>query len=106
MKILVPLVLFFLFVIAAACGGEAPKDDSANVSAEDGEKIFMQYCLLCHGADGKLGVNGAKDITVSKLTFNERVALIKNGKNIMTPFEGILSEEEMKAAAKYSMTLP
>ena len=106
MKILVPAILFFLFVIAAACGGaEKPKSDIANVSIEVGEKIFMQYCVLCHGADGKLGINGAKDITVSKLTFDERVVLITNGKLIMTPFEGILSEDEIKAAAKYSMEL-
>jgi mono/diheme cytochrome c family protein len=36
---------------------------------------------------------------------DERVALIKTGKNLMTPFEGILSDGEIAAVAAYSMTL-
>jgi cytochrome c6 len=82
-------------------------DRGSNNSGElaIGEEVFKTYCILCHGADGKLGLNGAKDITVSKLTFNERVSLIKSGKNTMTPFAGILTPEQIEGAARYSMTL-
>ena len=85
-----------------ACGGK--QTNVANAKA-DGEAIYKKYCTVCHGTDGKLGLNGSKDITVSKLTESERIEQIKNGKNTMTPFKGILSEEEMKAVAAYSMTL-
>jgi hypothetical protein len=39
------------------------------------------------------------------MPLNERIALVKTGKNLMTPFEGILTPEQMEAAAKHSMTL-
>jgi cytochrome c6 len=71
----------------------------------EGEAIFKKYCILCHGADGKLGLNGAKDITASVLTEAERITLVTNGKNTMTPFEGILTPEQIQAVVKYTYTL-
>jgi len=99
------IISFFFLALILACAGKEKAPASSSGEVVDGEKIYKKNCIICHGADGKLGVNGAKDITVSKLTFEERVAQIKAGKNTMTPFEGILTEEQMKAAATYSMTL-
>jgi mono/diheme cytochrome c family protein len=39
------------------------------------------------------------------VTEAERIVQITKGKNTMTPFEGILSPQEIKAVAAYSMTL-
>lgn len=98
------LFISFLFMgLVLAC---SPKDKTP-VAAGDmaaGQDIYKKYCVICHGADGKLGINGAKDVTVSTLTQDERVALITKGKNTMTPFEGILSADEIQAVAAYSMT--
>jgi cytochrome c6 len=96
------IITFSLALFILACAG---KDSSNNESSADGSTLYKKYCILCHGADGKLGINGAKDITTSLLTQPERIALVKSGKNTMTPFEGILSPEEMKAVVTYSMTL-
>ena len=71
----------------------------------NGKKIIEQYCILCHGDNGKMQLNGAKDITVSQLTFDLRLTLIKEGKNLMTPFGEILSDSEIADVAWYSMTL-
>jgi cytochrome c6 len=60
---------------------------------------------MCHGEDGKLGINGSKDLTKSLLTKEERVLVIKNGRNTMTPFAGILSDNEILAIADYTFTL-
>lgn len=78
---------------------------SSNQVKVKGENVYKQYCILCHGADGKKGFNQAKDLSVSTLKLNERIQLITNGKGNMTPFKGVLSKEEIRAVAKYSMTL-
>lgn len=95
------LVLALLMTILA-CG---EKKSNPYAGAADGQAIYKKYCVVCHGADGKLGLNGSKDISVSLLTEAQRIEQITNGKNTMTPFKGILSPEEIKAVAAYSMTL-
>lgn len=102
--------ILVLLVYLGACGSSDAKDASGNETASAsalaaGEKVYERYCLLCHGADGKLAVNGAKDITISQLTLAERVTLIRQGKTLMTPFEGVLSEAEIQAVAEYTMTM-
>lgn len=100
---------FVVCTIALACGGGQNSGNSqaaaGNGDAVEGKKVYERYCVLCHGADGKKEMNGAKDITISQLTFDERVALVRGGRNLMTPFEGILSEQEMADVSAYSMTL-
>lgn len=96
------MVICALVVYLGACGGDAASSGASNV---DGKAVYTKYCALCHGDDGKREANGAKDITVSQLPLKERIALIKSGKNLMTPFEGILTPDEMEAAARHSMTL-
>jgi cytochrome c6 len=96
------ITLFFLAVLIIACAG---KENNTATGKIDGEAIYKKYCILCHGVDGKLGLNGSKDITISQLTEAERIVQITKGKNTMTPYEGILSPEEIKAVAAYTMTL-
>lgn len=91
-----------LITLLIACGGKKP---NKYVEGADGEAIFKKYCVLCHGLDGRLGLNGSKDLSVSLLTEAERVIQVTKGKNTMTPYEGILSPQEIKAVAAYTMTL-
>lgn len=84
----------------AAAAPAAPE-----VSHAEGKKIFDTYCILCHGADGKLGLNGSKDLTISTLKTEERIAQVTNGKGLMTPFKEILTEAEIKAVVGYTETL-
>lgn len=111
MKLRITWLFLLIGMVWVACSENKVRNntDKASMTAttaiSEGEQIYKKYCILCHGKDGKLGLNGAKDITVSILTLEERVTLVRNGKNTMTPFEGILSEEEMKAVARYSMSL-
>lgn len=93
-------LLIYMGANGACASTEQVKGDVVN-----GKKVFEQYCILCHGDNGKMQLNGAKDITVSQLTFELRLTLIKDGKNLMTPFDGILSETEIQDVAAYSMTL-
>lgn len=99
------LVLCTIVIACNSGGSNANSTSLANGDVAEGKKVYERYCVLCHGDDGKKEMNGAKDITISQLTFDERVALIRGGRNLMTPFEGILNDKEMADVAAYSMTL-
>jgi len=98
------IMSIILITIIWACAGKG-NNANADAAAIDGSQVYKKYCVLCHGAEGNLGVNGSKDIRVSALTRDERMELIRHGRNAMTPFSGVLSEEEIKAVADYTMTM-
>lgn len=75
------------------------------VSAVNAKKKYKMYCTTCHGTKGDLNINGAKDLTVSKTSMEESVAQVYHGKGLMTPFRGILKDEEIVAVSKYIVKL-
>ena len=111
MKKLMVLLAVICLGIMVSCGGDDKKSSKPTAQAKpkakkvDGAKIYKMNCVICHGADGKLGINGAKDITQSELTEAEKINLIKKGKGAMTPFESILTEEQIKAVVTYTNSL-
>jgi mono/diheme cytochrome c family protein len=74
-------------------------------SAPDGMAVFRKNCVTCHGADGTLGMYSAKNLQESTLSLEERVNIITNGKNMMTPFGTLLSNDEIQAVAAYTLTI-
>jgi len=101
-----------LLIIACADANDkkstkpAKKDKKAAAAkAVDGKKIFKINCVLCHGADGKLGINGSKDLTKSTISLDEAITQITKGKGLMAAYEPILSKEEIKAVAEYTVSL-
>lgn len=106
MKSFIATLLISTLILIISCDNKnASTSTSQPVVTIDGEKIFRQNCVVCHGADGKLGVNGSKDLTVSELSSDERYAIISKGKGVMTAFENILSISEIKAVADYTLSL-
>lgn len=110
MKKLSVLLAFAAIGLIISCGGEEKKPSKPAAQKPvakkiDGKKIYKMNCVICHGADGKLGINGAKDITVSELSDAEKVNLIKKGKGVMTAFESILTEEQIEAVVEYTNSL-
>lgn len=91
-----------LFFISAAvlfifsCGEK--KDPNAKA---DGKLIFEKNCSICHGNDGKLGLGNAKDLSVSTMDMDSRIQIISYGKPGMTPFKGVLEDNEIEAVAQY-----
>ncbi len=77
----------------------------SDVDAIDAKKKFKMLCATCHGFTGDLNVNGAKDLTKSKISLTESVAQVYHGKGLMTPFKGIMTDAEIVAVAKYIETL-
>jgi len=111
------IVVLIAGLYIAACQGKkseaatadntlsSPPPPSPVAALEEGKKIFNTYCILCHGADGKLGLNGSKDLTISTITTEERITQVTNGKGLMTPFKEILNEAEIKAVVGYVESL-
>ena len=90
-------------LVLFACGAKEVKTENTSTEASkpvvDGAKIYK------HGPDGKLGANGSKNLTVSELDLNARIAMVSKGKGVMMAFENILNLSEIKAVAEYTMTL-
>ncbi|MBX0291426.1 cytochrome c [Hymenobacter sp. HSC-4F20] len=70
-----------------------------------GQALFSQRCAACHGPDGKLGRNGAHDLTKSNLNTAGRVYMVTNGLGKMPGFKDQLTEEQIRQVAEYSLTL-
>ncbi|MEL6123293.1 MAG: cytochrome c [Bacteroidota bacterium] len=89
-------------VTADATSSQSSKKVAASSSANrKGKLIYKQYCTVCHGADGKLAVSGAKDLSMSKISLEERINQVTNGKGLMTPYKDILSEDQIKSVCLY-----
>lgn len=66
------------------------------------QELYSASCARCHGDDGKLGLLDASDLTASAMDVSARIEIIKNGKGAMTPFNEVLTDEQIKAVAEYS----
>ena len=104
-KIAVGLAILSIIYVLSCVGNDSEQGDQTFVESEHnrGKEIFKKYCILCHGSDGKLGLNGALDLTISELTLEERIVRITNGKNTMIPYKDVLDQEEIESVAKYTM---
>ncbi len=114
MKKWILFVAIAAFVIACGNSNEETASNATSSSSKsekpakkavDGAKVYKQYCITCHGLYGDMGASGAFNLTTSELNVDERVVVISNGRNTMTPFKDLLSEEKIKAVAEYTMTL-
>lgn len=66
-----------------------------------GKQTYTTYCEACHGKDGKLKLNDAPDLTVSKMTLEERIKNISEGSGMMPAFLEVIGQEEIEAVAAY-----
>jgi mono/diheme cytochrome c family protein len=66
-----------------------------------GEVIYKSLCVDCHGMDGKKGLFKAPDLSTSKLTLQQRLEVIKDGKGIMQSYSRQLDEEEIESVLEF-----
>ena len=99
----------------AACGETQPEAENfkktpttATASVgPDGARIFKTRCVACHGSKGNMGANGAANLQMSNISLSERITAVTHGRvdKGMQAFKTILSPEEIKAVAEYTITL-
>ena len=108
-KALAGLSLFLLigaYGLAEVSKKKLDKSPSMAVSANaTGAELYTAYCQKCHGADGKAGIMGASDLSVSSLSFNDLAERISKGKNRMPGFSNVLSPDQLNEITTYAQTL-
>ncbi|MFY7938399.1 MAG: c-type cytochrome [Flavobacterium sp.] len=99
--------LFIVLLFCLSCEVEKVNNPLENVQKQTltGKEIFEERCVVCHGSNGKLGFNGAKDLTISKLTLNTIIEQVTNGKNAMAGYKNILSDTEIGLVSEYALSL-
>ena len=70
-----------------------------------GQLLFRQHCVRCHGPNGRLGLNGAHDLTKSNLNAFGRTYLVMNGMGKMPAFAKTLTPAQVAQVVAYSLTL-
>lgn len=90
-----------LFLAACTESASTPSANTTQSSEQRAEQLYKIKCGICHGADGKLMVGGAPDITQTQLTEAEVNALITYGKGTMPAQKDVLSSAEIQTVAAY-----
>ncbi len=94
-----------LFILSWACQDKEGSGNAAKEIAQDGQSIFKKQCVTCHGLQGDMGAGGAANLRQSQLSVEERIMVITKGRNAMQPYEAILSADQIKEVAQYTMML-
>jgi len=98
----------FKRMLAVAVGCGVALGSGAAARAASGEELFVKYCALCHGKDGKAQNPtarklGVKDLSESKATDSEIEKQVSEGKkddrgNLKMPsFKDKFTPEEIKS---------
>ncbi len=85
---------------------------SVSFAQSAGEAVYKSKCQMCHGATGTpnpamakmMGIKPASDPEIKKLSTEQMLAAVKNGKGKMKAIAG-LSDSQMKDAVAYFRTL-
>lgn len=89
-------------LLLLACGETPDATKAVTVDgAPDGAQVFDMYCTLCHGSDGRQGINGAKDLTRSMLSREEMVAIVTHGRNTMAAYSTVLDAAQIEAVVDH-----
>lgn len=114
------ILLILLFLSLFSCSADRNKNgeekiiltDESQVAPQEkaeeltgGAKTYSDNCKVCHGPDGKKQLAGAKDLSISTLTLEQRIEQIANGKiagrAVMPGYKAFLTEAQIKEVAEY-----
>jgi mono/diheme cytochrome c family protein len=106
------LLSFVLITAAFGLAEMAAHKNSAKVTVSDinskdgsinAKLIYSDNCAKCHGEDGKAGITGASDLSVTQLSADSIANLTEKGRKSMPATMG-LTIEQRQAIAQYILT--
>lgn len=95
---------FLLTLALVVCLITAGFRTIGNTSSE-GQLLYEQHCVRCHGKDGSKGFLGAKNLQLSELTDATIIRQIQKGKGFMPPFRKKLTANEIAEVMLYIKSL-
>ncbi len=81
-------------------------EPAREITLEDSRKIFASNCSWCHGNFGKKAGKGGPKLAGTAKDEEQVFQTILKGQNAMPSFKKTLSEEKIRALAKYIKSLP
>jgi mono/diheme cytochrome c family protein len=88
-------VIIAVVVLTSRTGAYADNATSEQDKIAAGESVYNMRCAVCHGDDL---VNTGQTFDLRRLKADERPRFdnsVRNGKNQMPPWKGVLSDEEI-----------
>ena len=71
----------------------------------DGRDVYQERCASCHGGNGE-GASGPTLAGVAdRLTVDDHVAVVRDGRGQMPGWDGRLSDEEIEAVVDYERSV-
>ena len=74
-------------------------------TSSEGKLLYEKNCVVCHGIDGSLCLNGAKNLKKSNLTLEKTIKKIAKGGLKMPAFQSLLTTEQIISLSKYTISL-
>lgn len=102
------LAIFSLVLLTTAFGlaemGKAKNQaviPTKNADAQpNGKEMYINNCAVCHGLNGKAGITGASDLSLSNISSDSISNIIESGRNMMKPINGF-NDQQRKAISDY-----
>ncbi len=101
--------ILILTSLVVSCSSHSTNNysDTTNESNISSKALYTLHCEACHGADGKKGISGAADLSVSTINPKKIKSTILNGneKGMMPYKEIITNPTEIDSLVSYVQTL-
>ncbi|MEO8466051.1 MAG: c-type cytochrome, partial [Gammaproteobacteria bacterium] len=84
-------------------GGRARPAPNGAADVANGQRVYEQTCVICHGEDGRGGHGGGAPLD-KLLDAAAAMQVMGSGRNAMPPFAGVLTPEQIRDVATYVVT--
>ena len=88
-------------MLLSACAQAIALPDDADEELINGSEIYRASCARCHGADGGGGIGRSLRGVDQRLTVDEQIDVVVNGRNQMPRFSNTLTESDIAAVVRY-----
>lgn len=83
---------------------QGKEENEGEVSVDEGQIVYENNCLACHGENGAGGHNGP-DLQSTSMDREQIIEQTADGSVNMPGFENVLTEEEIEAVTEYILQL-